>query len=92
LISYRPLHPGDVPAFVVLHVQCWHNAYTGLTPQEMIESMTVAKRIEGWRKTLAGSGVFALGAFDSNAPIGFLLSGPAREDAKELTNGQILAI
>lgn len=51
--SIRPAVLADAEAIAVVHVAAWHETYTGLMPQTVIDARTVANRTERWRGTLA---------------------------------------
>jgi GNAT superfamily N-acetyltransferase len=91
-IHYRPTTLEEVPAFAALHVRCWHEAYTGLVPQHVLDALKPEERYQRWRETLAHPVGFALGAYDGDVPIGFLHVRPVREDLSRFADGQIHGI
>jgi GNAT superfamily N-acetyltransferase len=48
----RPAVLADAEAIARVHVAAWHETYTGLMPQSVIDIRTVANRTERWRGIL----------------------------------------
>jgi GNAT superfamily N-acetyltransferase len=48
----RPAVLADAEAIAEVHVAAWHETYTGLMPQAVIDVRTVANRTERWRGIL----------------------------------------
>ncbi len=74
---------GDVEALAELHVQAWHDTYTGLLPQEMLDHLDLRQRVTQWHNVishkagLAGAGVVL--ARTKERLLGFVSYGPQRE-------------
>lgn len=45
----------DAEAIAAVHVATWHETYTGLMPQAVIDARTVPARIERWRRILGAA-------------------------------------
>src|SRR3546814_20339886 len=45
---------GDEAGIARVHVQGWHEAYTGRIPSSLLDRMDIARYTEGWRRSLAG--------------------------------------
>lgn len=48
----RPAVRADAEAIAVVHVASWHETYSGLMPQTVIDARTVPARIERWHRIL----------------------------------------
>ncbi|MEZ5935965.1 MAG: GNAT family N-acetyltransferase [Alphaproteobacteria bacterium] len=51
--AIRPARIEEAGAIAELHVRAWHEAYTGLVPQSLLDGLSVERRAERWRRTLA---------------------------------------
>ena len=74
-VTVRRARPEDAPAIAAIHVEAWHETYTGLLPPEMISALTVEVRQAWWAQLLSRppetrGGAAYLAAFDG-APVGF---------------------
>jgi ribosomal protein S18 acetylase RimI-like enzyme len=57
---------------------------------DFLKALSVEKREEGWRKSLADPEVFAQSAFEGNDPVGFITAGPSR--LPDFADGEIYAL
>lgn len=51
--TVRPAEPADAGGIARVHVRSWHEAYTGLLSQSLLDRMDVARREKEWRRHLA---------------------------------------
>ncbi len=51
-ITFRHANEGDATALGVVHVQSWRETYTGLLPDELLESLSIDERSAMWSATL----------------------------------------
>ena len=72
-----------------LHVQCWREAYSEIVPRELLATFSAEKRIPLWEKVIPDLERFALAAFDGDAPVGFVISGPGAERYIEDQDGNL---
>lgn len=42
----------DAPRIAQIHVRCWQHAYRGIVPQELLDSLDVARREAQWTRVL----------------------------------------
>jgi GNAT superfamily N-acetyltransferase len=92
----RRAGPADAAPIAVVHVRSWQGAYRGLLPQEYLDGLDPADRIDRWRRMLerddwpAGGTIVA--ASDGQVG-GFAHFGPARDaDAGGSRVGELVAI
>lgn len=69
----------DVPALATLHVRCWQQAYRGIFPDQVLNTLSISKRMEGWTRTLADPDVYSPAAKLGENWVGFLHCGPTRQ-------------
>ncbi|MGB3413324.1 MAG: GNAT family N-acetyltransferase [Microbacteriaceae bacterium] len=51
----RPALPSDAEGVAQVHVQAWQETYGYVLPQEQLDAMVAADRVERWREILNGS-------------------------------------
>jgi 2-(1,2-epoxy-1,2-dihydrophenyl)acetyl-CoA isomerase len=51
-VEIRPATIDDTAAIAPFHLACWQNAYSGLVPQDFIESLRRQDRTQRWRERL----------------------------------------
>ena len=92
----RRAGPGDAAGIAVVHVRSWQGAYQGLLPQEYLDGLDPADRVERWRHTLERAGWPAAGtvvAVADGQVGGFAHFGPTRDaDTGGARVGEITAI
>jgi len=84
----------DVPAIARVQVASWHGVYRGLMPDEVIDGLTVERRIAQW------NGFFARGDDDETmlvaehggSIVGMASLGPCRDEDADPTTGEVRAI
>lgn len=80
-MSLRLATLDDAPACARLHLQCWREAYGSLVDPDRLEArLDVARSEQSWR-TRIEQGERRLVAVRDDAPVGFSVSGPPRDDA-----------
>src|SRR5689334_15810359 len=89
----------DVPGIAHVHVRSWQGAYAGLLPQDYLDKLDPANRLELWRTAVRdadwpSSGVLvAVPDCDNTDISGFAGFGPARDaDGDPRQVGEIYAI
>jgi GNAT superfamily N-acetyltransferase len=97
-ILVRPAVPGDEAGIARVHVQGWHEAYTGRIPSSLLDRMDIARYTERWGHTLAGkrppgqpTGRSWVAVRDDEI-IGFASSGPCRDPDRSLDDLELYAI
>jgi ribosomal protein S18 acetylase RimI-like enzyme len=93
--SLRRAVPDDARAIAEIGVAGWQSAYRGILPDDFLDGMRVEGRETAWRQMLAGDG-------DGGAPawvaeqdgrvVGYVCSGPPRDDDVPLPATEIYAI
>lgn len=85
---------GDARAIAELHVRSWRWAYRGQLPDQLLASLSVEAREEGWRTTLEGRdpSVRVWLATIDGRQAGFCVSGGARGEEPRASAGEIYAI
>jgi len=70
----------DAEAIARIHVRTWQVAYAHVFPQEELASLSVERRVEGWRRALGERGEPVLVAERDGQVAGFASAGPSREE------------
>ena len=84
-VRIRRAVTGDDEALADVHVRAWQTAYRGILPDDFLDALDVAVRVERWRNWIAspGKGEFTLVAETpvGGRPViaGFASAGPERE-------------
>jgi ribosomal protein S18 acetylase RimI-like enzyme len=93
-ISIRAATTADARAIAEINVAGWRAAYRGLMPEEFLDSLSVEHREIAWRMRLEGveAGDPAWVAERDGAPIGYLASGPPRDEDADRDAAEIYAI
>jgi GNAT superfamily N-acetyltransferase len=78
--SIRVVKPDDALGIASVHVQSWHETYTGLVPQAFLDNLQVERRLAMWQQALASASncIYVATAQDETI-VGFASAGPARE-------------
>jgi ribosomal protein S18 acetylase RimI-like enzyme len=100
--TVRPASPEDAARLAAIHVRSWQVAYRGLLPQEYLDRLDPADRVERWRRILLDTdwprgGVLVLaadGVLAADAELlGFAGFGPSRDaDANPAQVAEITTI
>jgi GNAT superfamily N-acetyltransferase len=91
----RRATPADARAIAEIAVAGWQAAYRGLMPDEFLDSLSVAARETGWRTWLesaAEGGDAAWMAEIYGRAVGFVTSGPPRDDDVPAPAAEVYAI
>lgn len=97
-VVVRPAVLGDEAGIARVHVQGWHEAYTGRIPSSLLERMDIERYTQGWRRSLAGerpagepAGRWWV-AVQGDEIIGFASSGPCRDPDRTFDDLELYAI
>jgi GNAT superfamily N-acetyltransferase len=85
-VQVRPGRPGDAEQVAAVHVRSWQGAYRGLVPQDYLDRLDPADRVEFWRGRLTGTDRPAGGvvvAVAGGQVCGFAAFGPTRDADKD---------
>lgn len=85
-MDIRPATVADAPAIAEVHVLSWQSGYRGLLPQEMLDGLDVAQRVERWTRTIAAGALprdGTLVAERDGALLAFANLGPTRDDDRD---------
>ncbi len=77
-VVYRAATLADTDALGVVHVQAWHETYTGLIPDEVLAGLDPLRRSEMWHRLIGTRGGVQL-AEQGGAIVGFGSAGPQRD-------------
>jgi GNAT superfamily N-acetyltransferase len=83
-VQIRRAVPADAEALTQLHLDCWHEAYTGLMPQTILDALDddLPARVERWRKAIP-NGHTSVAEHDA-ALIGFVNAASPGTESPEL--------
>ena len=81
-MDVRRARVGDAAGIAAVHVASWQQAYRGLMPPELLDSLSVPARTERWTRNLQGAqdGAWTLVAELDGEVIGFASIGPSRDE------------
>ena len=85
----------DARAIAEIVVAGWQSAYRGLVPDGFLDSLSVAGRETAWREMLARDSEGGLPAWlaqRDGRPVGFVSSGPPRDEDVPLSTAEVHAI
>jgi len=94
-IALRPASVHDARTLGHLSVAAWRQAYRGLVPEALLDSLSTEERTEGFEEFLAAAGQTGRRgwlAHIAHAPVGFVLCGPARDLPDRSSSGEIFAL
>jgi GNAT superfamily N-acetyltransferase len=86
----RPATPGDAEAIARIHVGTWQGAYAHIFPADALALISVERRVEHWRTTLARSTSTLVAEVDGEV-VGFASAGLS-QDADSEGVGELYAI
>jgi ribosomal protein S18 acetylase RimI-like enzyme len=85
MLEIRQATIDDISALARVHVQSWHETYTGLMPQSVLDGITVEAREAQWIRTLSNERMRVFVAELDGAVVGFTsFCTRASEDHAEL--------
>lgn len=93
--TIRTARPEDADPIAAIHVEAWREAYRGLVPDELLDTLSESSRSMKWREMLRDppprSEIFV--AESDGELVGFVSCGPCRdEDLEQLDVGEIFAL
>lgn len=90
----RRAEPADAEAIALAHVRAWQVAYDGLFPEDELAQLDPVARAETLRRRLAApaAGHATLAAEGDDGVIGFVSTGPSRDDDASRRVGELYAI
>jgi ribosomal protein S18 acetylase RimI-like enzyme len=77
-VEIRAATLADVDGIARVHVQAWHEAYSGLVPPEAFEQHSLELRLTQWRATLSDPDRSTLVYENDGAVAGFISGGPIK--------------
>ncbi len=91
MLKIRQAKTEDISSLARVHVQSWHETYTGLMPQHVLDGITVEAREAQWQRTLSSQRMQVFVAELNGEVVGFT-SFTARdsEDFGELSTLYVL--
>ena len=91
-ITYRIPTAADAEAIAHLHVACWREAYAGIVPISILDTVDMADRTARWQCYVEnGKSIVAL-ASREGVPVGFVHAGKLEEPLAEGADGHIYAL
>jgi len=81
----------DAEVIARLHVASWREAYDGIVPSSILDTVDMEDRIARWRGYLAGDGVTFLAEAGGEA-VGFIRAGKLLEPLVDGADGHIFAL
>ncbi|HEV2376067.1 MAG TPA: GNAT family N-acetyltransferase [Streptosporangiaceae bacterium] len=92
-ITIRRAEITDAVQIARVHVDSWRAAYAGLMPDDVLASLSVERRAEGWRHLLAARPPHCgLIAIRGSTAVGFAYVGPCRDEGCPADAGELMAI
>lgn len=84
----------DAAAIATIHVKTWQYAYQGQLPDSYLQSLSIERRTEGWKRQLENSSPnTATFVVENNLSIvGWCSIGASRDEDKTDTTGELYAI
>lgn len=95
-VEVRRANPDDADGIAAVHVRSWQGAYYGLVPQEYLDQLDPADRVERWRRAVrttdwSRGGVMV--ALAGAQVVGFTAFGPTRDADENLERvGEVRSI
>lgn len=94
VVHLRRAHESDARAIAEVHVRTWQQAYSGLVPAALLESLNVEARERFWRReidVLAADRRPWLADAEGQVA-GFASAGPSHDDDADPSTGEVYAI
>src|SRR5215831_6588589 len=93
MLQVRRATPEDAARIAAVHVRAWQVAYRGLMPDQLLDSLSVARREEMWRGVTGQDGAGVYVAVDGERVAGFCaVVAPSRDDDAQGDVAEIGAI
>jgi ribosomal protein S18 acetylase RimI-like enzyme len=92
IVSCEIPSPEDAETIASLHIASWREAYTGMIPPGILETVDMADRTARWRSYLQVEGSPTYLARVDGEAAGFIRAGPVREPVAEGADGHIFAL
>ena len=74
----RPATLADAPAIARVHVSSWRSTYSGMLPDDFLESLSESSYAERWKRVIADGGSKVFVALDGGDIVGFASGGRER--------------
>ena len=88
----RPATVEDVTAIAEVHVSTWQSAYKGLLADELLQSLSIARRKQGWQAIITEAATAVIVAEVTGQVVGFSNFGASRDSNASPTVAEIYAI
>lgn len=93
-VVIREANATDALGIARVHVKGWQTAYAGLMPNEYLQSLSIEKRAQGWKKQLLnpeeGNKYFVANL--NNEIVGWCTAGKCKDSDSTSENGEIYGI
>ena len=92
-VTIRSANINDARGIATVHIKMWQEAYKGKIPQSFLDSMSVEKRTENWKKELKNShkGSHAFVA-DNDSVTGWITGGVSRDENASKEVGELYGV
>jgi L-amino acid N-acyltransferase YncA len=92
-VSVRRATAADAEAIAVVHVDSWRAAYRGIVPEPILDGLSVERRAQFWRESIAAEPEGPKWVVERNGRVfGFAAGGAARDDDVATGTGEVYAI
>jgi GNAT superfamily N-acetyltransferase len=94
-VEIRPARVDDAAQIAEIHVRSWQEGYRGLIPQDYLDGLDPAARVDSRRRSLQEADLPRSGtlvAADDGRVVGFAHLGPARDEGAGAAAGEVWAI
>lgn len=79
VIEIRPAAPSDATRIAEIHIRTWQAAYRGIMPDNLLDNLSLRKRLVFWRERLAAGDSTTLVATVDGLVQGWLVYGTSRD-------------
>ena len=93
-VRIRPAEPADAHQIAEVHVRGWQWGYRDLLPADVLDSLSVERREQGWVEILSSlpSGATVFVALEADRIVGFAGVGPSRDDDAPEAAGELSSL
>ncbi len=95
-MKIRVGHIDDAEQLAEVHVRSWQAAYRGLLPQDYLDGLEPATRVQRWRRSVQNAdgprGETLVATDDDGTIAGFANMGPTRDEDEDGTVAEVSAI